>query len=392
MREMVNLGYRVVIIASDSNQLAEPPRLDANYFCQETDGIQLWWVRTLKYKVAKSMSRILSWLDFEWQLLGLPKEKLPAPDVVIVSSLSLLTILNGLLWKVRYKCRLIFEVRDIWPLTVTEEGGFTSWNPFVLGLGAVEKLGYKYADEIVGTMPNLGEHVRAVLGYSKTTHCIPMGVDEAAYAVPEELPVEYTEKYLPRCKFLVAHVGSIGITNALDTLLDCAEDMKDNLQVHFLVVGDGDLREYYQTKYAHLPNLTFGPRVPKAMVQAVLSRCDLLYFSVHASKVWIYGQSLNKVIDYMMAGKPVVASYTGFPSMIDEADSGTYVPAGDVIALQREVRRYARMTAQERDEIGGRGRAWLLKNRAYTTLAKQYLEIMFSDRSMQKHRANSLTS
>ena len=79
------------------------------------------------------MRRILSWLDFEWQLLGLPKEKLQTPDVVIVSSLSLLTILNGLLWKVRYKCRLIFEVRDIWPLTVTEEGGFTSWNPFVLG-------------------------------------------------------------------------------------------------------------------------------------------------------------------------------------------------------------------------------------------------------------------
>ena len=42
------------------------------------------------------------------------------------------------------------------------------------------------------------------------------------------------------------------------------------------------------------------------MVQSVLSRCDLLYFSVHVSTVWKYGQSLNKVIDYMLAGKPVV--------------------------------------------------------------------------------------
>ena len=98
--------------------------------------------------------------------------------------------------------------------------------------------------------------------------------------------------------------------------------MMEESNIHFLVVGDGNLRENFQQKYAHLCNLTFAPRVPKEMVQPVLARCDLLYFSVHASKVWKYGQSLNKVIDYMMAGKPIVASYTGYPSMINEAACG----------------------------------------------------------------------
>ena len=84
MKEMASLGHRVVIITSDSNQLAAPPHLDANYLCQQADGIQIWWVRTLKYKTAKSMRRILSWLDFEWQLLWLPRKQLQAPDVVVV--------------------------------------------------------------------------------------------------------------------------------------------------------------------------------------------------------------------------------------------------------------------------------------------------------------------
>src|SRR5690606_15382674 len=110
------------------------------------------------------------------------KERLPAPNAVIVSSLSLLTIFNGVLLRRRYKCRLIFEIRDIWPLTITEVGGFSRWNPLVFGLGLIEKWGYRSADAIVGTMPNLGEHVADVLGYPRVTHCIPMGVDEAALA------------------------------------------------------------------------------------------------------------------------------------------------------------------------------------------------------------------
>lgn len=377
MREFARMGYRSVIIASDSNQLVEVPRLDGPYLLQEVDGVQLHWVRTMKYAVAKSLRRILSWLDFEWRLWRLPKHQLPTPNVIIVSSLSLLTIFNGLLLRRRYQCRLVLEIRDIWPLTITEEGGFSRWNPLVLGLGFIEKLGYRYADAIVGTMPNLGEHVAAVLGQPKATHCIPMGVDEAMLAAGAELPADYIEQYIPRGKFIVAHAGTIGITNALDTMLDCAEAMRDDSRIHFLVVGEGDLRVHYQRKYAHLANLTFAPRVPKQMVQSVLSHCDLLYFSVHVSTVWKYGQSLNKVIDYMLAGKPVVASYTGFPSMINEADCGTYVPAGEIDALRREVQRYAAMDAAQREAIGRRGREWILAHRRYETLARNYLAILF---------------
>lgn len=376
MKELVKLGHNVVIITSDSNQLAAPPLLEADYLIQEIDGIQLCWVRTMKYSVAKSFRRILSWLHFEWRLLWLPKSKLSIPDVVVVSSLSLLTILNGFWWRARYKCRLIFEVRDIWPLTITEEGGFKQSNPFVWGLAVVERLGYRYSDAIVGTMPNLGEHVQNVLGSVRPTHCIPMGVDESLFAAPSALPQGYEYANFPIGKFIVAHVGSIGITNALDTFLECAEAMHGSSDIHFLVVGDGDLRDVYRAKFSHLSNLTFAARVPKSMVQSILSKCDLLYFSVHVSKVWQYGQSLNKVIDYMMAGKPIVASYTGYPSMINEAKCGSYVPAGDVAALQQEICRYVQMSAQERQMIGLRGKAWLLENRQYPKLAKDYLDIM----------------
>jgi glycosyltransferase involved in cell wall biosynthesis len=265
-------------------------------------------------------------------------------------------------------------------MAIIEEGGFSPRNPFVLVLALIEKLGYRYADAIVGTMPNLGEHVANTLGQPRLTHCIPMGVDGASISGNEPLPSDYVLQYLPKGKFVVAHVGAIGITNALDTFLDCAQAMSSDNRIHFLLVGEGDLREHYQRKYAHLENLTFAPKVAKQMVQSVLSHCDVLYFSVHTSNVWRYGQSLNKVIDYMLSGKPVVASYTGYPSMINEAQCGTYVPAGDVEALRVELLRYASMDALEREAIGDRGREWVLRYRSYQTLAQNYLPILFGSK------------
>lgn len=378
MRELARMGHRCVIITSDSNQLAQVPVLQTPYQVQHVDGMEIHWVRTMRYAVAKSLRRILSWLDFEWRLWRMPKRNLPIPDVVVVSSLSLLTVLNGFLLRWKYGCRLVLEIRDIWPLTITEEGGFSRWNPLVLGLGIIEKMGYRYSDAIVGTMPNLGQHVEKVLGYPKNTHCIPMAVDEDAFAGAADLPRDYVDRYIPADKFVVAHAGSIGITNALDTLLDCATSLQERPDIHFLVVGDGDLRAHYQRKYTHLTNLTFAPRVAKAQVQAVLSRCDLLYFSVHPSRVWQFGQSLNKVIDYMLAGKPIVASYTGYPSMINEAECGSYVAAGDIDALRAEIVRYAAMDPATRASVGGRGREWILANRQYGNLAQAYLPILLN--------------
>lgn len=380
MKELALMGHNIALIISNSNHLAEPLELKHNYLIQEVDGMQLCWVRTMKYTTAKSLRRILSWIHFEWRLLWLPKQQLPAPDVVVVSSLSLLTVLTGMWLRVRYKCRFVFEVRDIWPLTLTEEGGFSSTNPFVKVLGVIEYLGYRYADAIVGTMPNLSEHVNQVLGHPKKTYCIPMGVDVYTPDYPKNLPLNFEASYFPSEKFIIAHVGSIGIANALETFFNCAEIMKEEPNIHFLVIGNGDLRDSFQLKYSYLSNLTFVPSVPKDTVQPVLARCNLLYFSVHDSKVWNYGQSLNKVIDYMIAGKPVLASYSGYPSMINEANCGTFVPAGDVDALKREIIRYYNMSRDERHELGSRGRVWLMQNRPYKKLAMKYINILLESR------------
>jgi glycosyltransferase involved in cell wall biosynthesis len=305
----------------------------------------------------------------------MPKSRISRPDIVIVSSLSLLTIFNGYWLKKRFGCKLIFEIRDIWPLTIIEEGGFNKWNPFVMFLAWVEKFGYQNSDIIIGTMPNLSEHVKTVSGKEINCYCIPFGCDPGLYNSSESLPEGYEERYIPKSKFIVGYAGSIGRTNALETLIECASEMKDNHRIHFLLLGDGDLLNEYKSRVADLKNITFAPKVNKSQVQLVLRHCQVLYFSVEDSKVWRYGLSLNKLVDYMIAGKPIVASYSGYPSMVNEAQCGIFVPAKDVQALAMAIRAYEQLPKEQLESIGKRGKEWLLKNRTWDKIALQYRKL-----------------
>ena len=65
----------------------------------------------------------------------------------------------------------------------------------------------------------------------------------------------------------------------------------------------------------------------------MLNEADVVYFSTFPSAVWNYGQSLNKIVDYMLAGKPIIGSYSGFYSMINEAKCGYLVEANNSEAL-----------------------------------------------------------
>lgn len=374
-REFNKLGHHAVMISSDSNHLADIPEFENVYTREVIDGVETWWIKTIRYKGANSFRRMLSWIDFELKLLLMPVKKLPKPDVIICSSLSLFTILNGYIFKKRFKCKLIFEVRDIWPLTIIEEGGFNPKNPFVMFLAWVEKFGYRNADIIVGTMPNLSEHVQTVCGKKLNCHCVPFGYDPALYDEQEPLPEGYEERYIPKNKFIVGYAGSIGLTNALDTIMECAVAMKDDERFHFLLLGDGDMLDDYKAKTAGLKNISFVPKVKKTQVQMLLRHCHVLYFSVHDSRVWRYGLSLNKLIDYMLAAKPIIASYSGYPSMVNEAHCGTFVPAKDVSALIKAIREYEQMSKDKLEEIGKRGRKWLLKNRPYERVALEYCKL-----------------
>ena len=125
-------------------------------------------------------------------------------------------------------------------------------------------------------------------------------------------------------------------------------------------------------------NLRTFNKIEKVHLNYALSKCDLLYLSTFPSKVWKYGQSLNKIIDYMLSSRPILASYTGYLSMINESECGKIVPSGDLTSLRKEIIRFSKMSSIELDKMGRNGKDWILANQDYKTLANKYYSFIKS--------------
>jgi glycosyltransferase involved in cell wall biosynthesis len=373
-KEFRKLGHETVLITSDSNHFVQFPESKDTYNFENIDSVPVYWIKTKKYTKTASADRILSWFDFERKLFSFPKDKLEYPDAIVVSSLSILSIIYGYYLKKKYKSFLVFEIRDIWPLTMTEEGGFSKWHPLVLFLGWVEKFGYKKADLIVGTMPKLNLHVKDILGYEKPFFCSPLGFNAESYKEPIDKEVNPFTHIFPKNKIIIGYAGSMGITNALEAFIKAIELLKNNTDIHFMLVGGGDLKSHFEKQLIHCDNVTFLPKIKQAQVKHFLDKCDILYLSTQDSKVWAYGQSMNKVVEYMLSTKPIVASYTGYPSMINEAGCGYFIQTNNAKEVKNILLKVTNLSSEERKQMGQNGKKWIYAHRQYSLLAKQYID------------------
>lgn len=372
--EFNKLGHNTVLITSDSNHFANFPKTNKIYNHEKWNLTQIIWVKTYKYTKSASIGRVLSWLDFERRLFLLNTKNLPKPEVVVVSSLSIFSIIYGFYLKKKYGAFLVFEIRDIWPLTMTEEGGFNKNHPLVVLIGLIEKFGYKKADLIVGTMPALFKHVKNILGYKKPVYCAPIGFDKDSYSehlIDEE---NIFSEVFPDNKFTIGYAGSLGITNALEPFINTVKKLKDVSNIHFMIIGNGDLKPQFEKELSDCENVTFLPRTEQKNIKYFLQNCDVLYLSTKKSKVWDYGQSMNKVVEYMLAGKPILASYSGYPSMINEAKCGWLIENDNEVLLMETILKISKMTKEELKATGKIGKDWIIKNRSYKKLAADYID------------------
>jgi len=375
---LIKEGERVTIFSgSYSHLFSKLPKIDGLFTKEKIDNIDYIWVKTPKYKSSKSIGRIVNMLSFMFKLFLFNTKELKKPDVIIVSSLSLFPIINGYLWSKKFKTKLIFEIRDLWPQTLIELGNVSKNHPLVLFLGFFEKFGYKRANYVVSLLANAKEYmVSRGMSEDKFVY-IPNGItlDEVENAEPLNKDVL---NLLPKDKFLVGYVGTIGIANALDYLLESAKKLKENKDIHFVIVGQGSekdrLKEFVQNN--SLDNVTFIDPIPKRKVQSMLKNLDVCYIGLKKEPLFKYGVSPNKLFDYMYSAKPVLyAIDSGEQNIVKDAKCGVCAKAEDSTSIKEAILKLYQMDKKERELMGKNGREYVVKHHSYDNLAKKYQEL-----------------
>lgn len=378
-KEMKNLGHQVRIFAgSYSHLFNNKPKINGRFTNEIIDGLDYVWVRTKKYKHSNSPGRIFSMFQFLWNLFFLDKRKIEKPDVIIVSSISSVPYLVAKPWAKKYKAKLIFEVRDLWPLTLVELGRNSKYHPFIQFLQRIENSAYKHADKVISVLPDSKQYMmQHGLDPDKFVY-IPNGIDLAEFQGNGF--ANRATYQLPFDKFIIGYVGSIGIANAMDTLIETAILCKDDNRILFVIIGAGDEKVNLEKMVESngLTNVYFKEPVIKNDVQALLHCFDACYIGWRDHKLYKYGISANKIFDYMLSERPIIHASSASNDPIAEAKCGISVAPENPAEIRKALHQLLEMNQEERKQLGKNGLEYVIKNHDYKILAEKYLKVIKS--------------
>jgi len=384
-REWVRSGHKVTILAASfSHVRARQPAPGVGRWWlssrEEIDGIGYRWYRTPGY-AGNGLGRVANIAAFlsavRLRARALAHEL--RPDVVIASSTYPMDI-----WVARRVARtagarLVFEVHDLWPLSPIELGGMSPRHPFIRLCQAAEDAAYAHADVVVSMLPKVAQYMSAHGLDPDRLAIVPNGIS------PDEWQGPMAPLDAPLARWLaekhdagfcvVGYAGSHGVPNALGILVEAAAKLREE-PFAFVLVGDGMEKRGLEARVAELrlDNVAMFAPIPKAQVRGFLAALDIAYIGWNRVPIYRFGIAPNKLMDYMMAGCPVLHSVEAGNDPVAEAGCGLTVEPESADAVARGLRQLAAVDREQQAAMGRRGREFVLANHSYPVLARRFID------------------
>lgn len=350
----------------------------------EHDGVPFISLKTVKYK-ENGLGRLINMWHYALQLYLHHKQIMAitgTPNVIIVSSAH--PFHYPILERIARKCKakLIFEVRDLWPLSLIELLNMSESNPFILWLARIERRAYANADVVVSLLENSLSYMQSKGLQPCKYHHIPNGTDLDTTDISRELPQDITKQIniLKRDgTFLLGYAGTIGKPNAMSYLITAMMQIADtHPHIHCLIVGEGPLKTTLLAEVLrlNLKNVTFFSAIPKYTIPLFLSHMDALYLGWNDLELYQYGVSPNKLFDYMMAERPIIESGGLHPSLIKKFNCGLTCNAANSLSIANAIINANSLSPTTRREMGERGRQAVIAHYDYKILAARYMQLM----------------
>ena len=102
---------------------------------------------------------------------------------------------------------------------------------------------------------------------------------------------------------------------------------------------------------------------------------DALFIGWYPLPIYDYGISPDKIFSYMTAGKPIIHAINTSHDPSQMADCAFVVPGSEPRKLADMLEKVAQLPVKQLQEMGARGRAYVLQNHDYAVLAEKYARL-----------------
>jgi glycosyltransferase involved in cell wall biosynthesis len=305
---------------------------------------------------------------------------LPRPDVIIATSPQLLVGLAG--WWLAFSRQIpfIFEVRDLWPESLTAVGVGSEDSLLHHTLAAIAGFLYDRADRIVVVTPAfkeyLIEHWRVP---SERIAVVENGVETDLFAPAPSASIESLRCELgAESNYLVCYIGTMGNAHGLETLLDAAATLqKQRPNVLFLLIGEGAEKERIKelARSRALLNVRFLDQQPREKIPAFISASDACL--VLLKKTDVFKTVIpTKMLEFMSCARPVILGVDGQArQIVEDAGAGIVIEPENSEALVQAI---ARMESDRAlgVTLGQKGRDYIVQNFSRAQTAEKYVQIL----------------
>lgn len=376
-REWVKQGHAVTIVASGYSHFRwAQPDFTGRVGEEWLDGVRTLWLRTPRYTASSNIGRVLSMIAYTAQCQWLSLPLGAHYDIVMCSSPHPFSIYPAYKFTQRYRARLIYDIRDLWPLTLKLLGNISVKHPFIRLMQRAEDFACRHADLVTSVPQNAGPYL-ASRGLPRERF---LPIANGALLEPpnqEHLPSIHAtalEAIRQRATCIVAYAGTLGTANAMSDVIHAMARVSQG--VHIVIVGDGNERQSLIRLADELgvrDRVHLLPPLSRSQVQQFLKEADIGYAGTNHSPLYEYGASLTKLNDYMIASLPVVYAVGDKGNPIEASGAGICCKASDIEAIAESISYLAAQTKQFRHQMGERGRLWCLRNQLVSEQVRRIL-------------------
>jgi glycosyltransferase involved in cell wall biosynthesis len=385
-RRWAEAGHEVIVFLASFHHLLDDPESLPN---DAMVGPVRYVALPARSYEGNGAKRLLNMADYCRAMLRLPSrvpQEFGKPDVVIASSPHPFAIFPARRLARRYGAKLVFEVRDLWPLSITEINGTPVWHPFVLASWVAERFAYSRSDVVGSLLGGAESYMRGRgLKRGRFVH-VPNGIalDEATTPIQPTTSAglaaaRQVQAWRGEGRTILVYAGAQGVPNGLDRLLAAVsrlnvEGYRERLGV--LLVGSGTLTEELKgsARAQGIDNAVFIPPVPKRESLWIIANSDIGYAGGRNQKtIYRYGISYNKIMDYMLGGVPVVLPISAAADPVSASGGGIVTGSDDPAAIAAAIAELIDMEGPRRRQLGERAKAYVEANFDYSYIAANYI-------------------